>query len=131
VDSKKRIEGWRHKIDAIDDKLLALLNQRASCSIEIGWIKRALNMEIYVPKREVQILERVTRVNRGPLTRESVRRLFERIIDESRSTERVVCSHSSDGAEGRPKRSAGAPARGRQTVARKKRKTNTGRTRKK
>jgi chorismate mutase len=86
------IDVWRDRIDAIDDRLLALLNQRAKCSIEIGWIKRAHDLEIYVPAREVQILRRMSRANRGPLREESVRRLFERIIDESRATERVVCS---------------------------------------
>ena len=106
---KVAVGGWRQKIDAIDDRLLALLNQRASCSIEIGWIKRANDMEIYVPSREVQILKRVTKANDGPLNEESVRRLFERIIDESRSTERVVCSAgaSSEGAKPK-KKSAGA-----------------------
>jgi chorismate mutase len=86
------IDGWRDRIDAIDDRLLVLLNQRAECSIEIGWIKRAHDLEIYVPAREVQILGRMSRANRGPLREESIRRLFERIIDESRATERVVCS---------------------------------------
>ena len=87
------IDVWRDKIDAIDDQLLVLLNQRANCSIEIGWIKRAHGMEIYVPAREVQILRRMSRANSGPLREESIRRLFERIIDESRATERVVCSN--------------------------------------
>lgn len=87
------IDAWRDKIDAIDDQLLVLLNQRASCSIEIGWIKRARDLEIYVPAREVQILGRMSDANRGPLREESIRRLFERIIDESRATERVVCSN--------------------------------------
>jgi chorismate mutase len=89
---KLGIADWRDRIDAIDDRLLVLLNQRAKCSIEIGWIKRAHDLEIYVPAREVQILRRMSRANRGPLREESVRRLFERIIDESRATERVVCS---------------------------------------
>ena len=87
------IDVWRDRIDALDDRLLVLLNQRAKCSIEIGWIKRAHDLEIYVPAREVQILRRMSRANRGPLREESIRRLFERIIDESRATERVVCSN--------------------------------------
>ena len=90
---KLGIADWRNRIDAIDDRLLVLLNERAECSIEIGWIKRAHDLEIYVPAREVQILRRMTRANTGPLRAESIRRLFERIIDESRATERVVCSN--------------------------------------
>ena len=95
---KAAIGAWRQKIDAIDDRLLVLLNQRAKCSIEIGWIKRANGLEIYVPSREVEILKRVTGANQGPLNEESVRRLFERVIDESRSTERIVCSAGPDPA---------------------------------
>jgi len=90
---KRGIADWRDRIDSIDDRLLVLLNERAKCSIEIGWIKRAHDLEIYVPAREVQILRRMTRANTGPLRAESIRRLFERIIDESRATERVVCSN--------------------------------------
>ena len=110
------IDGWRERIDAIDDQLLDLLNQRAECSIEIGWIKRAHGLEIYVPSREVQILGRMSRANHGPLREESIRRLFERIIDESRATERVVCSNEQP--EG------GEPEAGRKRVA--KRKTRPG-----
>lgn len=106
------IDVWRERIDAIDDELLALLNQRARCSIEIGWIKRAHGLEIYVPAREVQILGRMSRANHGPLREESIRRLFERIIDESRATERVVCSDE--------ELSQGEPEIGKKRVARRK-----------
>lgn len=110
------IDDWRQRIDAIDDQLLTLLNQRAQCSIEIGWIKRAHGLEIYVPSREVQILGRMSRANHGPLREESIRRLFERIIDESRATERVVCSNQ-EPEEGEPtvgkKRVARRKSRGR------------------
>ena len=116
---KGAIDGWRRKIDAIDDRLLVLLNQRAKCSIEIGWIKRARNMEIYVPSREVQILKRVSSANDGPLNEESVNGLFERIIDESRSTERVVCS-TGPTSEGAQSRTTSSRARKRKRPSRKK-----------
>ena len=93
---KLDVEDWRKKIDAIDDQLLVLLNERANCSIEIGWIKRARNLTIYVPEREIEILQRLSSANRGPLTKAAIRRLFERVIDESRSIERLVC-HSNEG----------------------------------
>ncbi|MEE9179475.1 MAG: chorismate mutase [Vicinamibacteria bacterium] len=116
---KGAIDGWRRKIDAIDDRLLVLLNQRAKCSIEIGWIKRASNMEIYVPSREVQILKRVSSANDGPLNEESVRGLFERIIDESRSTERAVCSGGPK-SEGAQSRTTSSRARKKKRPSRKK-----------
>ena len=84
------IEDWRKKIDEIDLKLVALLNQRSQCSIEIGKIKKTLNVEIYDPRREETVIENVRKVSSGPLTQEAVQRLFERIVDESRRAQREV-----------------------------------------
>ena len=81
---------WRRKIDELDLDLVRILNERARCAIAIGRIKRSRNMAIYDPKREESVIELVTKANRGPLDEEGMRRLFERIIDESRRIERVT-----------------------------------------
>ena len=88
--SAGRIEEWRRRIDAIDDQLLRLLNSRSACVVEIGRIKRALGLPVYSPEREGALLERLLGENPGPLDRAAVRRLFERIIDESRRLERLA-----------------------------------------
>ena len=88
--SPERIEEWRRRIDAIDDQILRLLNSRSACVVEIGRIKRALGLPLYSPEREGALLERVLRENPGPLDGAAVRRLFERIIDESRRLERLA-----------------------------------------
>lgn len=83
------ISDWRKKIDEIDLKLVRLLNERSQCAIEIGKIKEKLKLEIYDPKREKDVIRNVTRESKnGPLKLEAVKRLFERIIDESRRAER-------------------------------------------
>lgn len=82
------IEEWRNKIDEIDKKLVEMLNERARCADEIGKIKERLGMEAYSPKREQQVLDNVIKHNKGPLNNLALRRLFERIIDESRKLER-------------------------------------------
>lgn len=82
------IEKWREKIDAVDRKLVELLNERATYADEIGKIKEKLGMETYAPKREEEVLQNVLNSNKGPLTNAALRRLFERIIDESRRLER-------------------------------------------
>ncbi len=84
------IAEWRARIDALDLQLVRLLNDRAGCAIEIGRIKRQRGLAIYDPQREESIVETVTRNNRGPLDANGVRRLFERIIDESRRIERLT-----------------------------------------
>jgi chorismate mutase len=90
AETRDSIDEWRRRIDAIDDQLVRLLNSRSQCVVEIGRIKRALGLPLYSPEREDALLERVLRDNPGPLDRAAVRRLFERIIDESRRLERVA-----------------------------------------
>lgn len=84
------MDEWRRRIDAIDDQLMRLINSRSACAVEIGRIKRAAGLPVYAPEREAWILERLTRENPGPLDKLAVRRVFERIIDESRRLERVA-----------------------------------------
>jgi chorismate mutase len=88
----KEIEEWRRRIDLIDTQLMQLLNSRSACAVEIGRIKRELGLPVYSPEREAEILERVMRENPGPLDHTAVRRVFERIIDESRRLERLAVS---------------------------------------
>lgn len=82
------IDEWRTKIDDVDNKLVDLLNERARYADEIGKIKERLGLEAYSPEREQEILRNVLGSNKGPLSDAALRRLFERIIDESRKLER-------------------------------------------
>jgi chorismate mutase len=97
---REAIEDWRRRIDAIDTQLMSLLNSRSACAVEIGRIKRALGLPVYSPEREAWILDRVARENPGPLDDTAVRRVFERIIDESRRLERIASE--AEQAEGGP-----------------------------
>ena len=83
------IDDWRIAIDELDLQLVELLNRRSQCAIEIGKIKREIGLPVYSPTREAEVLSNVTRHNKGPLDNEAIRRLFERIIDESRRVERI------------------------------------------
>jgi chorismate mutase-like protein len=84
------ISDWRQKIDEVDKELVKLLNERARYADEIGKLKRERNMPIYVPEREEQVIQNVTEHNPGPLSNDAIRRLYERIIDESRRLEREL-----------------------------------------
>ena len=90
------VEDWRRKIDEIDKRLVELLNERSRCVVEIGKIKQTTGDALYQPDREKQVLDGVVSANPGPLPDAAIRRLFERILDEARSVERVVM-HSGDG----------------------------------
>jgi chorismate mutase len=89
-DPQKEICRWRDRIDEIDLELVKLLNERTKCAEEIGKIKLLLGMEAYSPEREEEVKRNVLTANRGPLSVKAIQRLFERIIDESRSAERIT-----------------------------------------
>ena len=84
------LEKWRNTIDEIDLRLVQLLNERASCAEEIGRTKLGLGLDAYSPDREEEVMRNVTSASKGPLSTPAVRRLFERIIDESRTVERLA-----------------------------------------
>jgi chorismate mutase len=96
----------RGSIDDIDCQLVSLLNKRAGHAIALGRVKKEHGMTIYQPAREEEVLRNVQGRNEGPLENGAVRRLFERIIDESRRIERIISATenrsgggSRDGAE--------------------------------
>ncbi|MEE9218191.1 MAG: chorismate mutase [Acidobacteriota bacterium] len=89
-DGLQEMDKCRQQIDAIDEELLRLLNDRARCAIEVGDIKKRLGLSVYSAEREAEILGRAGTMNQGPLEEAAIRRLFERIIDESRRLERLA-----------------------------------------
>ncbi|MBV8896998.1 MAG: chorismate mutase [Acidobacteriaceae bacterium] len=79
----------REQIDELDLTLLQILNQRTAVVEEIGRIKQELALAIYEPKREDQVFENVVAHNEGPLPHDAVKRIFERIIDEMRTVQKL------------------------------------------
>jgi chorismate mutase len=84
------LEDFRQRIDGLDEQLVRLLNERARCALEIGQIKKSMELPMYQPEREADVLRRVRSASvaaGGPLGPEAIARLFERIIDEARGLE--------------------------------------------
>ncbi len=78
-----RLEDVRRHIDQVDQKLLALLSERANLAHSVGEIKRAEGNEdaqFYRPEREAQVLRRIQSLNAGPLDDASVAWLFREIM---------------------------------------------------
>ena len=81
----EKLNELRSRIDTIDAALLRLLSERAQIAQQVG---RAKNGDkIYRPEREAQILQRVLAANPGPLSPESVERLFREIMSACRALE--------------------------------------------
>lgn len=78
---------YRVKIDAVDDDLLRLLNERAALAREIGRLK---NGSAYRPEREAQILRRMREQNKGPLEPEAISTVFREIISACLALEKAL-----------------------------------------
>ncbi|MBZ0199925.1 MAG: endolytic transglycosylase MltG [Ignavibacteriaceae bacterium] len=78
----------RVEIDDIDRKLVELLNERTKRAVLIGRIKKAIGLPTYNPEREKAIAAKIKQYRTDPLTSESLIRIYERIIDESRSIQK-------------------------------------------
>ena len=61
------LDGWRRRIDEIDQQLVKLLNERSRCAVEIGQIKKKMSQPAWSPEREAEILRNVVKANGGPL----------------------------------------------------------------
>lgn len=83
------MDDWRRKIDEIDRQLVALLNERMKCAIEIGKIKKELGIEIYSPEREAEVMMNVANANNGPLCQDAISQLFRMIIEETKTIEKI------------------------------------------
>ena len=76
------LAGVRARIDAVDEKIHALINERAKLAQAVGVSKTLAGqtVDFYKPEREAQVLRMARERNRGPLRDEEVLRLFREIM---------------------------------------------------
>ena len=78
-----RIGDLRSAIDAIDDCLLGLINERLKLAARIGSIKQVAGNPVKDREREAHIINRLQADNRGPIDNELLSRVFVDIIRAS------------------------------------------------
>jgi chorismate mutase/prephenate dehydratase len=84
------LEEARAQIDAVDQQLIKLLNQRAELVHAIGTIKRQDGLDIYVPGREEQLLRKLAALNasqNGRLTEKAIRSIYREIMSAALALE--------------------------------------------
>ncbi len=77
----------RRGIDAIDSRIVGLLNERAKLAERAGAAKLRDGRPTYAPDREREVLDRLARINEGPLPDESLRVIYHEILSASRALE--------------------------------------------
>ena len=80
----------RQAIDRLDARIVQLLNERTRHVLEIGAIKVKAGEAIYVPHRERMVLERVCKLNGGPMTDESLRAIYREVMSSALSLEKTM-----------------------------------------
>ena len=87
-----KLEQIRSRIDALDEQLQDLINERAALAQEVARIKLAGDPDprFYRPEREAEILRRIKTRNRGPLGDEEIARLFREIMSACLALEKPL-----------------------------------------
>ncbi len=72
----------RERINTVDEKIQALINERARYAQQVGVAKGGLGtaVDYYRPEREAEVLRQIAERNEGPLRDEEVLRLFREIM---------------------------------------------------
>ncbi len=81
------LDALRLAIDDVDRRLLELMTERVRLVLAVGDVKRSRQMPVYDPERERRVLDRLASLAEAPLDGATVRRVFERLIDEMRRLE--------------------------------------------
>lgn len=90
MDNPKKLEEIRSNIDSLDDKILKLLNERASFVIEAGQAKTKGKREIYAPEREKEIYQRLIKNNKGPFPNQALKNVYREVMSASLSLEKQL-----------------------------------------
>jgi chorismate mutase/prephenate dehydratase len=84
------LEDYRKRIDQIDEKLVALLNERAQCSLEIGQLKLKNRKGIYAPDREKEVFKKIKALNKGPMSAEAFEAIYREVMSSSLALEKSL-----------------------------------------
>lgn len=84
------LQQHRQKIDALDAKIVTLLNERAAISLSIGQEKLKAGQSIYAPHREFDVLRRVKSLNKGPMKPEAVTAIYREVMSASLALEKPL-----------------------------------------
>ena len=80
----------RKAIDKLDEQLVRLLSERTRHVLAIGEIKHAAGEEIYAPHRERAVLDRVAKMNPGPMTADQIRAIYREIMSSALALEKTL-----------------------------------------
>lgn len=84
------IQDHRKTIDQLDEQIIKLLNERTRQVLAIGDIKAQAGEEVYAPHREKAVMQRLCKLNEGPLTNDSLQSIYREIMSSALSLEKTM-----------------------------------------
>jgi chorismate mutase/prephenate dehydratase len=88
--SDRLLDDLRVRIDALDARIVELLNERANLVVQIGQLKQQNNLPIYAPDRERAVLEKIRQLNKGPLPNRCLEAVWRELMSGSFALEKPL-----------------------------------------
>ena len=90
VAERDDLHALRKQIDALDERIVELLNERARVVVEVGKFKQANKQPVYAPEREKVVLEKVRKLNHGPLSDRCLEAVYRELMSGSFQLEKPL-----------------------------------------
>ena len=82
------LQNFRTQLEQIDEKLVALLNDRCELSIKIGQWKKLRGVPVLDSNREAGVMARLKTLSRGVLPESDLEKIYQAILECSRSLQK-------------------------------------------
>jgi len=93
MSGNEQLVALRLRIDALDEKILELISERARCAQQVAKVKsqsEEAKAMFYRPEREAWVLKHIMELNQGPLGNEEMARLFREIMSSCLALEQTL-----------------------------------------
>lgn len=85
----KNLDTLRSEIDAIDDKIVELLNQRMTVTDKVGEWKKINNVPTYQGNREANLIERLKEKSKNVILRDLIPEIYRAILSASKASQKL------------------------------------------
>jgi chorismate mutase/prephenate dehydratase len=86
----QELKPLRDRIDALDEAILAALNERAQLAQQIGLLKAKADAPVMRPEREAQVIDRLKALSQGPLGQDAITQIFREVMSACRALEHRI-----------------------------------------
>lgn len=79
---EQRLEELRERIDKLDERIVAAINERAALVMAVRELKEQAGLAIFDATRESHILARLDSLNEGPLKTSRIQQIYRVLLEK-------------------------------------------------